>query len=101
MMRLNWRHGSVAAVWFGGLVLSVLAPAAEQPSEPARQPLVLHARLREPAAAATGTAASSFVVKEKTLQWDPATDGDHHLRHVGRALVPGGDAPGRRAGARR
>ena len=58
--------------------------------------MVLHARVREPVANAAG----SFVVKEKILRWEPAANGDHHLRHVEPALVPGGDPPGRRAGTR-
>ena len=58
-------------------------------------PLVLHAQLREPSPAQR----TDFVVKEKTLSWEPGEDGDHHLRHVGSALVQGSDPQGRRAGA--
>jgi len=66
-MRLTWRRGSVAAVWIGGLALALVAQAQEKSSGPARQPLVLNARMREPAAAATGTAASPFVDIEKYI----------------------------------
>ena len=32
-MRLTWRGGGVAAVWFGGLVLAVVAQAQENPRD--------------------------------------------------------------------
>ena len=61
-------------------------------------PLVLHARMRDPGKAVQGAAHDAFVATEKTVEWNPLTDGDHHLRHVEPALVPGGDPAGRRAG---
>ena len=69
--------------------------AARGGEPPAPKPLVLHARLREAAPRAGGGVHGQGE--------DPGVgageDGDHHLRHVGPALVQGGDAPGRRAGA--
>ena len=59
-MRVIWTGGVGVIALTGCLFLSV------QGGEPAK-PLVLHARLRE--AAASG---KTFVVKEKTLEWEPA-----------------------------
>ncbi len=64
-MRLTWRGGGVAAVWLWSRP-GVVVQAQEKSSGQAPKPLVLHARMRESAAA------GSFVVQEKTLQWDPA-----------------------------
>ena len=64
-----WRGGGGLAVWVAGLILALAAQAQERHVEKAREPLVLHARVREPGKAGT---AGSFVVKEKVLRWKPA-----------------------------
>ncbi len=71
-MRLTWRTGNMAVLWIGGTVLSLVAQAQEPSSAPAREPLVLHARVRERAAAPAADATSPYVVKEQVLRWDPA-----------------------------
>src|SRR5262245_30752279 len=64
----------VAAAWVSGLILVTERPAPAQPDRQPREPLVLHARVREPGPAArgSGSLAGSFVVQEKMLRWDPA-----------------------------
>ena len=90
-----WRGGRGLAIGVAGLALALAAQAQEWQSEKAQEPLVLHARVREPGKAGT---AGSFVVKEKILRVEARANGHHHLRHVEPALVPGGDPAGRRAG---
>ncbi|MFI5456398.1 MAG: PVC-type heme-binding CxxCH protein [Isosphaerales bacterium] len=69
-MRFIWRGGSRAAFWIGAVSLALVAQAQEKPQGKAREPLLLHARVREPAADAKGKAAAPFVVKDKILQWN-------------------------------
>src|SRR5262245_23925801 len=71
-MRINWCCRSGAAVWISGLALALVASAPEKSAAQARGPIVLHARVREPAATAGGGAPGAFIVKEKILRWDPA-----------------------------
>ena len=97
-MHTAWRRGVHSAFWAAGLALGLAAEAQDKSSSPSPEPLTLHARVRELASPAKDSSARSFVVKEKVLQWEPGADGDHHLRHVEPALVPGSDPPGRRAG---
>jgi putative membrane-bound dehydrogenase-like protein len=68
-MRITWSGKSGAAVMIGALalVLGAQIQAREEPKLPAQEPLVLHARFREPAATV-----GSFVVEEKILRWEPA-----------------------------
>ena len=63
-MRLNWRTGNMAVLWIGGTVLSLVAQAQEPSSAPAREPLVLHARVREGRRRPAADATSPYVVKE-------------------------------------
>ena len=67
-MRMTWSGKNGAAVMIGVLALVAGAQPPEKPEATAGEPLVLHARVREPVANAAG----SFVVKEKILSWDPA-----------------------------
>src|SRR5690348_7230206 len=70
-MRLTWRGRSGMAIWIGGLSLALMAHAQEKISVPVRAPLILHARVREPAPAAKGAVTDPFVIEEKILQWIP------------------------------
>jgi putative membrane-bound dehydrogenase-like protein len=63
-----WCGGKTFAVYVGGLALMWAAQGQARPAEKAHEPLVLHARVREPA---KGGAAGSFVVTEKVLEWQP------------------------------
>jgi len=66
-MRMTWSGKSGAAVMIGALALVLGAQAQEKPAVTKREPLVLHARVREPAATA-----GPFVVNEKILRWEPS-----------------------------
>ena len=64
-----WRGGGGLVVGVAGLGLALAAQAQERHVEKAQDPLVLHARVREPE---TAGAAGQFVVREKVLEWKPA-----------------------------
>jgi putative membrane-bound dehydrogenase-like protein len=72
MLRLTWRAGCVAAIWIGGLSLALVASTREKDSNQGREPLVLHARVRELATEAQDKAADRFIVNEKIFRWDSA-----------------------------
>jgi nicotinamidase-related amidase/type 1 glutamine amidotransferase len=58
--------------WFTVLALACMSSAQEKPGGTKREPLTLHARMREAASNQNGSATGTFAVKEKILSWDPA-----------------------------
>lgn len=64
-----WCDGRTLALCAGCLVVAWVAQARERRVDKADEPLVLHARVREPGKAGAG---GSVVVTEKVLQWKPA-----------------------------
>ncbi len=71
-MRTAWRGELVGAMWASSLAVGLAAEAQDQPSRPLPVPLTLHARVRDVAALTKDSSARPFVVKEKSLRWDPA-----------------------------
>lgn len=66
------RSSRVVTSWLAVLTLAGMAWAQEKSDGGKREPLVLHARLREAVPNKDGSTAGSFAIKEKTLSWDPA-----------------------------
>ena len=88
-------------IWIFVVGLAPDPRSAGRARAPPREPLVLHARVR--VAVPSGEAGPTHRPgswSRRSVAVGPLEDGDHHLRHVGQALVPGGDPSGRRAGAR-
>ena len=71
-MRKFRRGGKGIAVWFGSIILALAAQGQEPREDKNQEPLILHARTREAARAGGGSAAGSFAIKEKRLEWSPA-----------------------------
>jgi putative membrane-bound dehydrogenase-like protein len=72
MTRLARPRGSATAFWIGGLSLALAGSGPRQASDQPRDPLILHARVRQPAPAQAGQAGDRFLVAEKVLRWEPA-----------------------------
>ena len=71
-MRWFWRNRCGVLIGVGGMLLAFAAQAQETAAPKSGSPLVLHARTREPGKSSSGSAADSYVVKEKVVEWNPS-----------------------------
>ena len=71
-MRWFWRDRCGVLIGVGGMLLAFAAQAQETAAPKSGSPLVLHARTREPGKSSSGSAADSYVVKEKVVEWNPS-----------------------------